>query len=152
MSSQPLTSATPTITVTPLGSAKARIKYREAIGVIGGNNYFKGSVVAPVVTEDGDLLITDGWGERRYWGTPYCHSKLSWLRNDITQIDLRWSNKHTFGRPSYYFQYQPAKKTWQRLTARSTVIKALLGKLPVRPTGLEMEAEPEPLMNELELI
>lgn len=144
---------TPRPACNPIRAAAKLISYRGTIDVIGGSNYFKGSQVAPVIDpSSGHLVVTDGWGERRYWGTPYCHADLTWLTPKIVQIDLRWGHKHNWGKPSFYYRYDSKTRNWTKLTKRNPNIKALLAvKFSPPPGILIMPSVVQPLETDLEL-
>lgn len=89
----------------------------------GLSNYFRSSDVAPSV--DGDTLtIIDGYGERRYWGTPSVKSHVIQLTDDVVQVSVTGWHKHTVSPVggTYYFVRETGG--WVRRTAAHKRVKA----------------------------
>lgn len=98
-----------------------------AVEIIGGSNYFTSSEVAPTVTANNEIRIIDGYGNRRYWGTPSVRSCCAALTDNVIMIDLVGWHKHTKAGPvkgTYYFVNEAGK--WTRRTASHKAVKAAL--------------------------
>jgi len=143
--------ATVSTDIKPLSTALRRIRATDPFR--GWDpTYFRVTKIMPQVQPDGSLLINEGRGTRRGWGCPYCAATISWLRRDVIQIDVKWGHKYAGDTQSYYFLYTSKTKSWERRTARTSLIKELLNPVYVRPFSLTVDPEPEALETELDLI
>ena len=98
-----------------------------AATIIGGSNYFRSSEVAPTVTTNNEIRIIDGYGTRRYWGTPSVRTSVEALTDNVIMIDLVGWHKHTGAGPvkgTYYFVNENGH--WTRRTASHKAVKAAL--------------------------
>ena len=89
------------------------------------SNYFRSSDVAP--TTDGETItVIDGYGDRRYWGTPSVRSRIAVLAENVVMVDVTGWHKHTVSPVggSYYFVREAAG--WVRRTAAHKAVKAAL--------------------------
>ena len=92
----------------------------------GYSNYFTSSDVAPRIEGD-TLVIIDGYGERRYWGTPKVTTHVVTLTDAVIKVELTGWHKHTKQGPvcgTYYFVRETAG--WVRRTAAHKAVKAAL--------------------------
>jgi hypothetical protein len=91
----------------------------------GYSNYFRGSEVAPTVEGD-TLTIIDGYGERRYWGTPKVDSRVSQLTEDVIKVEVTGWHKHTVSPVGGNYYFVREGKGWTRRTANHKRVKAAL--------------------------
>jgi len=90
------------------------------------SNYFRTNDIRPYI-EHGKLVVIDGYGERRYWGTPSVQSHVTVLEDDVVSVTVTGWHKHTTSPVggTYYFVYSESKG-WQRRTANHRVVKSVL--------------------------
>ncbi|MCB0073273.1 MAG: hypothetical protein KDE20_17510 [Caldilineaceae bacterium] len=82
------------------------------------STYFTMSDVAPVITDNGDIEITNGEGSRRSWGRPQVTSTVVLDECDIVAIHVGFSHKHRGGQGWHYFTtdgLETTKVTWAQL-------------------------------------
>lgn len=82
------------------------------------STYFTMSDVAPVITDNGDIEITNGEGSRRSWGRPQVTSTVVLDECDIVAIHVGFSHKHRGGQGWHYFStdgLETTKVTWAQL-------------------------------------
>ena len=90
--------------------------------------YFRTSDVVPHV-EGETLVITDGTGKRRSWGSPSCDTVVYQIGEIIAAHVTGW-HKHTVGPVGGWYYFLQTAKGWQRVTANKKEIKALGVDLP----------------------
>jgi hypothetical protein len=128
--------APPTPELRQYPPALAKITYRATGDVIGDGNYFRQSAVSPYVDRHGTLVVTDGYGARRYWGTPRCLANVEWLSRVSVEIFISWSNKHYYGKARYYFLFEVEARRWKKIHRLSVlerlapIEEAKLGTIP----------------------
>lgn len=79
------------------------------------STYFSMSDVEPHVHADtGELVIFDGKGSRRSWGTPQVNSTIVINADDFTTVHVGFSHKHRGSQGWFYF-VSGERKTWAQL-------------------------------------
>lgn len=92
-----------------------------------GRTYFRTSQVMPHIDGNGNLVIYDGRGERRSWGTPQVHSTVTHLSEDVIKVHVVGWHKHTKSPVGGDFYFVNEKKHgWVRRTKASKVVQAAL--------------------------
>ena len=67
-----------------------------------GANYFTLSEIAPVI-EGSTITYLNGWGEKRYWGTPHVTATVFVRTNSFVALHMGYSHKHRGGQGYYYY-------------------------------------------------
>lgn len=89
------------------------------------SNYFRGSDVAPTI-EGNTLTIVNGYGERRYWGTPKVDSRVVALAANVIKVEVAGWHKHTVSPVGGSFYFVNEGGVWVRRTANHKAVKAAL--------------------------
>lgn len=91
-----------------------------------GTTYFRTSEVTPYIDKDGNLVIYNGRGQRRSWGTPQVHSTVTHLTNDVVKVHVVGWHKHTKSPVGGDFYFVHETKGWTRRTKAAKAVRAAL--------------------------
>lgn len=91
----------------------------------GSNTYFRTSDCAPFV-HDGALVVYNGKGDRRSWGTPSVSSEVEPLTTDVVMVEVTGWHKWTVSPVGGNFYFVNEKGAWVRRTAAHKTVKAAL--------------------------
>jgi hypothetical protein len=93
--------------------------FRDTLSVIGGAGDVRKRMVAPFIDPvDGRLVLTDGEGEQKRWGSPFAQNTSHWLTPEIVQIHLSFGGERWRDTALFYFHYDCGAGTWTRLLHR----------------------------------
>lgn len=91
-----------------------------------GQTYFRTSQITPYINKDGNLVIYNGKGDRRSWGTPIVRSDVTHLSADVIRVHVVGWHKHTRSPVGGDFYFVKEAKGWVRRTKASKAVRDAL--------------------------
>lgn len=91
----------------------------------GSNTYFRTSDCTPFFY-DGGLVVYNGKGDSRSWGTPSVRSTVQALTSTVVMVTVTGWHKHTVSPVGGKFYFVNEGGEWVRRTANHKSVKAAL--------------------------
>jgi hypothetical protein len=92
----------------------------------GSNTYFRTSDCAPFVDDSGALVVYNGRGQSRSWGSPSVRSDVAALSESVVMVEVVGWHKHTVSPVGGCFYFVNEGGRWVRRTANAKIVKAAL--------------------------
>ena len=110
---------------TNTNTAPITVETRSFADMPGSNTYFRTSDCAPFV-DDGALVVYNGRGTSRSWGTPSVRSTVEPLTETVVKVEVVGWHKHTVSPVGGNFYFVNEAGQWVRRTANHKAVKAAL--------------------------
>ncbi|MBK8188865.1 MAG: hypothetical protein IPK79_00260 [Vampirovibrionales bacterium] len=107
-------------------TAPVAIKTRNFSEMPGSNTYFRTSDCTPFFSEDGSLVVYNGKGDSRSWGTPSVRSTVKSLTANVIKVTVVGWHKHTVSPVGGSFYFVNEAGAWVRRTAGHKTVKAAI--------------------------